>query len=49
SEFPERWSRFLPPDDVRSRLRQPSRDKESAKHTSKDAEREGKGHPKPRP
>ncbi|MFE6133866.1 YihY/virulence factor BrkB family protein, partial [Streptomyces sp. NPDC056437] len=20
SEFPERWSRFLPPDDVRSRL-----------------------------
>ncbi len=49
SEFPERWSRFLPPDDVRSRLRQPSRDKESAKHTSKDAEREGKGRPKPRP
>ncbi|MFE4647136.1 MULTISPECIES: YihY/virulence factor BrkB family protein [Streptomyces] len=49
SEFPERWSRFLPPDDVRSRLRQPSRDKESAKHTSKDAEREGKGHPKSRP
>lgn len=42
SEFPERWSRFLPPDDVRSRLRQPSRDKESAKHTSKDAEREGR-------
>ncbi|MFJ1614330.1 YihY/virulence factor BrkB family protein [Streptomyces sp. NPDC088846] len=27
SEFPERWSRFLPPDDVKSRL-QPSRDKE---------------------
>ncbi|MFD3490322.1 YihY/virulence factor BrkB family protein [Streptomyces sp. NPDC058690] len=49
SEFPERWSRFLPPDDVRSRLRQPSRYKESAKHTAKDAEREGKGHPKPRP
>ena len=21
SEFPERWSRFLPPDDVTSRLR----------------------------
>jgi membrane protein len=21
SEFPERWSRFLPPDDVQSRLR----------------------------
>ncbi|MGY5031344.1 YihY/virulence factor BrkB family protein [Streptomyces sp. 900116325] len=49
SEFPERWSRFLPPDDVRSRLRQPSRDKETTKHTSKDAEREGKGTPKPRP
>ncbi|MFD4859452.1 YihY/virulence factor BrkB family protein [Streptomyces atratus] len=30
SEFPERWSRFLPPDDVKSRL-QPSRDKESDK------------------
>ncbi|MFE7354533.1 YihY/virulence factor BrkB family protein [Streptomyces sp. NPDC057543] len=28
SEFPERWSRFLPPDDVKSRLH-PSRDKES--------------------
>ncbi|MER7809715.1 YihY/virulence factor BrkB family protein [Streptomyces sp900116325] len=49
SEFPERWSRFLPPDDVRSRLRQPSRDKETTKHTSKDAEREGKGTPKSRP
>ncbi|MFB6816568.1 YihY/virulence factor BrkB family protein [Streptomyces sp. NPDC056347] len=30
SEFPERWSRFLPPDDVKSRL-QPSRDKEPEK------------------
>ncbi|MET7788459.1 YihY/virulence factor BrkB family protein [Streptomyces sp. 900116325] len=49
SEFPERWSRFLPPDDVRSRLRQPSRDKETTKHTSKDAERKGKGTPKSRP
>ncbi|MGA5554526.1 YhjD/YihY/BrkB family envelope integrity protein [Streptomyces lavendulocolor] len=29
SEFPERWSRFLPPDDVKSRL-----------HTAKDKERE---------
>ncbi len=28
SEFPERWSRFLPPDDVKSRL-QPSREKET--------------------
>nr|WTB34441.1 YihY/virulence factor BrkB family protein [Streptomyces sp. NBC_00830] len=49
SEFPERWSRFLPPDDVKSRLRQPSRDKESTKDTSRDAEREGKGSPKRRP
>lgn len=30
SEFPERWSRFLPPDDVKSRL-QPSREKEPDK------------------
>ncbi|GGV83563.1 membrane protein [Streptomyces gelaticus] len=30
SEFPERWSKFLPPDDVKSRL-QPSRDKEPDK------------------
>ncbi|WP_371801171.1 YihY/virulence factor BrkB family protein [Streptomyces sp. NBC_01732] len=30
SEFPERWSKFLPPDDVKSRL-QPSRDKELEK------------------
>jgi membrane protein len=30
SEFPERWSKFLPPEDVKSRL-QPSRDKEPDK------------------
>lgn len=30
SEFPERWSRFLPPDDVKSRL-QPSREKDAEK------------------
>jgi membrane protein len=48
SEFPERWSRFLPPDDVKSRLRQPSRDKETTKDTSKDADRRGKGSPKSR-
>ncbi|WLQ38301.1 YihY/virulence factor BrkB family protein [Streptomyces castrisilvae] len=30
SEFPERWSRFLPPDDVKSRL-QPGRDKDADK------------------
>ncbi|MET9478494.1 YihY/virulence factor BrkB family protein [Streptomyces sp. NPDC002917] len=49
SEFPERWSRFLPPDDVKSRLRQPSRDKETTKDTSKDADRQGKGSRKSRP
>ncbi|MFE4954596.1 YihY/virulence factor BrkB family protein [Streptomyces sp. NPDC056653] len=49
SEFPERWSRFLPPDDVKSRLRQPSRDKATTKDTSKDADRQGKGSPKSRP
>ncbi|MET7307983.1 MULTISPECIES: YihY/virulence factor BrkB family protein [unclassified Streptomyces] len=49
SEFPERWSRFLPPDDVKSRLRQPSRDKETTKDTSKDTDRQGKGSPKSRP
>ncbi|MGW9133685.1 YihY/virulence factor BrkB family protein [Streptomyces sp. NPDC055681] len=49
SEFPERWSKFLPPDDVKSRLRQPSRDKETTKDTSKDADRQGKGSPKSRP
>ncbi|MET8326526.1 YihY/virulence factor BrkB family protein [Streptomyces sp. NPDC005181] len=49
SEFPERWSRFLPPDDVKSRLLQPSRDKETPKDAPRDAEREGKGSPKPRP
>ncbi|MET8128289.1 YihY/virulence factor BrkB family protein [Streptomyces sp. NPDC005065] len=49
SEFPERWSRFLPPDDVKSRLRQPSRDKETTKDTSKDADRQGKGSSKSRP
>lgn len=35
SEFPERWSRFLPPDDVKSRL-QPSRDKDPAKEPGRD-------------
>ncbi|MFF8612877.1 YihY/virulence factor BrkB family protein [Streptomyces sp. NPDC015350] len=35
SEFPERWSKFLPPDDVKSRL-QPSRDKEPDKDREKD-------------
>ncbi|MFF3954883.1 YihY/virulence factor BrkB family protein [Streptomyces sp. NPDC001890] len=43
SEFPERWSKFLPPDDVVSRL-QPSRDKEPEKpHPDKP----GPGEPNP--
>ncbi|MYW11060.1 YihY/virulence factor BrkB family protein, partial [Streptomyces sp. SID2563] len=29
SEFPERWSRFLPPDDVKSRLQKPGREKDA--------------------
>jgi membrane protein len=28
SEFPERWSRFLPPDDLKSRLRAQDKDKD---------------------
>ncbi|MFD7868438.1 YihY/virulence factor BrkB family protein [Streptomyces sp. NPDC057682] len=40
SEFPERWSRFLPPDDVKSRL-QPSREKE------KEPDRTENPHPRP--
>ncbi|MDP5317202.1 MULTISPECIES: YihY/virulence factor BrkB family protein [Streptomyces] len=39
SEFPERWSRFLPPDDVKSRL-QPSREKEADK-TQPSREKDG--------
>ncbi|MFH8612268.1 YihY/virulence factor BrkB family protein [Streptomyces sp. NPDC018029] len=31
SEFPERWSRFLPPDDVTSRLRTPAKQGKHAK------------------
>ncbi|MEV7235689.1 YihY/virulence factor BrkB family protein [Streptomyces sp. NPDC051020] len=42
SEFPERWSRFLPPDDVKSRLLQPRAEKDIAKDPAKDAERETK-------
>ncbi|MFK4070736.1 YihY/virulence factor BrkB family protein [Streptomyces sp. NPDC029674] len=40
SEFPERWSRFLPPDDVTSRLRTPAK---QGKH----AKRPGSGDPPP--
>ncbi|MFF1837296.1 YihY/virulence factor BrkB family protein [Streptomyces sp. NPDC058231] len=43
SEFPERWSRFLPPDDVKSRLLQPRSDKDSVKDPAKDGERQPKG------
>ncbi|MFF2411044.1 YihY/virulence factor BrkB family protein [Streptomyces sp. NPDC058092] len=42
SEFPERWSRFLPPDDVKSRL-QPRGEKDIAKDPAKEAEQERKG------
>ncbi|MGI5480036.1 YihY/virulence factor BrkB family protein [Streptomyces lavendofoliae] len=44
SEFPERWSRFLPPDDVKSRLhsakdKERERERERAKDREKDRER----------
>ncbi|MDK0522967.1 YihY/virulence factor BrkB family protein [Streptomyces sp. ML-6] len=42
SEFPERWSKFLPPDDVKSRL-QPSRDKEPEKDKDKADEKDEAG------
>ncbi|MFF1376294.1 YihY/virulence factor BrkB family protein [Streptomyces sp. NPDC058308] len=35
SEFPERWSRFLPPDDVSSRLRTPAKPTKQAKHAKR--------------
>ncbi|MFD7071706.1 YhjD/YihY/BrkB family envelope integrity protein [Streptomyces sp. NPDC059913] len=37
SEFPERWSKFLPPDDVKSRLH-PHREKEPGKEQDKDGD-----------
>ncbi|WP_405683543.1 YihY/virulence factor BrkB family protein [Streptomyces sp. NBC_00057] len=43
SEFPERWSRFLPPDDVKSRLLQPRGEKDIAKDSANEAEQETKG------
>ncbi|MFB9575791.1 YihY/virulence factor BrkB family protein [Streptomyces yanii] len=43
SEFPERWSRFLPPDDVKSRLLQPRGEKDIAKDPAKEAEQGTKG------
>jgi len=36
SEFPERWSRFLPPEDVTSRLRTQSRGPHPSPHKGKD-------------
>ncbi|MFB7917310.1 YihY/virulence factor BrkB family protein [Streptomyces sp. NPDC056061] len=42
SEFPERWSRFLPPEDVKSRL-QPSRDKEPDKGPDTDVRKDPHG------
>ncbi|MFF3389617.1 YihY/virulence factor BrkB family protein [Streptomyces sp. NPDC002669] len=44
SEFPERWSKFLPPDDVKSRL-QPSRDKEPDKDREKSGDTDGAEEP----
>ncbi|MFJ8312764.1 MULTISPECIES: YihY/virulence factor BrkB family protein [unclassified Streptomyces] len=32
SEFPERWSKFLPPDDVKSRLHTPKKPEEKSPH-----------------
>ncbi|MFB6780418.1 YihY/virulence factor BrkB family protein [Streptomyces sp. NPDC056352] len=43
SEFPERWSRFLPPDDVKSRLLQPRGEKDIAKDPAKEAGQGTKG------
>ncbi|MEV7190265.1 YihY/virulence factor BrkB family protein [Streptomyces sp. NPDC093510] len=37
SEFPERWSRFLPPDDVTSRLRTPAKQGKHAKRSGDDS------------
>ncbi|MFI6058041.1 YihY/virulence factor BrkB family protein [Streptomyces sp. NPDC051286] len=39
SEFPERWSRFLPPDDVKSRLLQPRGEKDIAKDPEQETKR----------
>ncbi|MEV3993693.1 YhjD/YihY/BrkB family envelope integrity protein [Streptomyces sp. NPDC049837] len=39
SEFPERWSRFLPPDDVKSRLHTP-KEKERERDRGKDKDRD---------
>ncbi|MBP0460211.1 YihY/virulence factor BrkB family protein [Streptomyces montanisoli] len=37
SEFPERWSRFLPPDDLKSRLRAQDKDRDRARKSSGDS------------
>ncbi len=37
SEFPERWSRFLPPDDLKSRLRAQDKDRDRARRSSGDS------------
>ncbi|MER5634839.1 YihY/virulence factor BrkB family protein [Streptomyces nitrosporeus] len=47
SEFPERWSRFLPPDDVKSRLHtgRDGKDPREARETREPREgRDGRGH-----
>ncbi|CAM5328935.1 YihY/virulence factor BrkB family protein OS=Streptomyces tendae OX=1932 GN=GUR47_31435 PE=4 SV=1 [Streptomyces tendae] len=47
SEFPERWSRFLPPEDVTARLRTHPKSPPPANHTHHDHHDDGHGHDKP--
>ncbi|CAM5570685.1 hypothetical protein SVIOM342S_07928 [Streptomyces violaceorubidus] len=47
SEFPERWSRFLPPEDVTARLRTHPKSLPPANHTHHDHHDDGHGHDKP--
>ncbi|MFF3644298.1 YihY/virulence factor BrkB family protein [Streptomyces sp. NPDC002564] len=45
SEFPERWSRFLPPDDVTSRLRTPAKPTRQPKHAKRNGTGTGENGP----
>ncbi|MGC0412832.1 membrane protein [Streptomyces sp. SAI-195] len=47
SEFPERWSRFLPPEDVTARLRAQPKTPPPAHHTHHHDDTHGHGHDKP--
>ncbi|MEU8729202.1 MULTISPECIES: YihY/virulence factor BrkB family protein [Streptomyces] len=47
SEFPERWSRFLPPEDVTARLRTHPKTPPPANHTHHHDHDDGHGHGKP--